>query len=173
MNRVDHWPPPTPFHLEEWLRVGKPQFEKRLEILKERRDIALSTIHQPVTARYSQIQVARTTTSDPTFKVVEMWLDLVPRIDHEIKTIEAAFVHVAKAAAGLDPIPRAIVSMRYDEKRTVDDIITELAISRSTFYRLRDDAMATLHGVILWLSTNHPEGDDQGPPGQRVEKMAV
>ncbi len=173
MNRVVRWPPPTPFHLEEWLRVGKPQFEKRLEILRDRRDVALATIHQPVTARPSQIKVARNSSSDPTFKVVEMWLDLVPRIDDEIRVIESAFSHVARAASALEPLPRALIARRYDEKRTVDDILPELGVSRSTFYRIRDDAMATIHRVILWMSADGHEVTTQGEAGVPPNERAV
>ena len=173
MSGFGRWPPSSCRQLEDWMTNGRRAASKRIDLLNERKAQILATIHQPVTAKYSQVKVARNSKSDPTFRVVEMWIDLVPNIDRELDSIRLSIRSLRAAVAALPDRERDLIRMRFDSEMPVDEIATALSISRATFYRIKEDALASIYQTVLRMSLNqgeqgYAEGEECG-----IESLAV
>lgn len=152
------WPPQTAEVLKDWLEYDLPCVRSDIE------DVAMQILHisgtayVPYSARLSQIKVARTSTSDPTFQTVLKLADHVPELRKRYFALYRILSRYEGAKAILDPDDELqIIEMRYDGiddghghlvRLKTDEITSRLRISRTSYYRIRSEALDAMWRLL-------------------------
>lgn len=130
-----------------WLS-GIAERRRRLAFDLERVEFLETIRHQPVTARYSHTQIARTETSDPTFRVVETILVQLPALREHVAE-DARRISMYEAARTALPAPmRDLVVARYEGERSDAQAIAELGIAESSYFYLRTRALSLMCSIL-------------------------
>ena len=132
---MSEWPPRDPRDFRRWLIIGLPAMRDRRENLMERIEEGNAVMHQPVTARLSQINVARTTTSDPTHTVVALWADEIPEMERELRRIDLILRQYERAKGDLEESHRKVIEGLYDLNLGMTEVCASVGIDDSTAYR--------------------------------------
>ncbi|MDE2099046.1 MAG: hypothetical protein KGL39_17465 [Patescibacteria group bacterium] len=135
------WPPKDPARLKLWLDEYLPALRDRRKNLLERIAEGKTVLHQPVTARLSQINIARTTTSDPTHDVVAMWSVEIPAMEAEVRRIDLILRQYERVKGALAEIPRKVIEGTYDLHLGIGEICGSAGISERTYYRYLQHAV--------------------------------
>lgn len=147
------WPPKDPEALKLWLLDEMPVLRERREVLIDRIAKGQAVLHQPVTARLSRINVARTETSDPTFDVVALWSVELPALTREVESIDALLGEYTMAKAALDERPRKVIELHYEYYLGPAEVCKALAISARTYDRDHSGALRIMTAVLEWKHT--------------------
>lgn len=142
------WPPRDAAKFRRWLIVGLPALRDRQENLVERIEEGKAVLHQPVTAHLSQINVARTTTSDPTHTVVALWADEIPEMERELRRVNLILHQYERAKSDMEQAHRRVIEGLYDLHMGMAEICESTGISERTFYRYLEQAIEFLAARI-------------------------
>ena len=152
---MTEWPPKDAAALKIWLLDEMPILRERLEVLEARIEAGEATLHQPVNAHLSQINVARTTTSDPTYQVVLLWVDQLPALRTEASAIASMLDEYERAKRALTDRQRQIIEERYDHYQPVQRVCEAMSLTRSPYYEEHSEALRRMLAVVEWM---HDEG---------------
>ncbi len=167
---MEPWPPHTTDDLERWLMDEMPfllshpatdttpAVPGEVEELAERIERAVAAAHQGVSARVSQVQIARTSLSDPTFRAAAFQVDGVRQMVERYDILAPRLLAYQQAKTVLPERRRTLVEMRYERFLAPGDVAAELGISGS-WYRKERDASLERMLASLWF-------------GQKSEKRA-
>lgn len=147
---MTEWPPRDAESLKLWLLDELPILRERRELLIERIEKGEATLHQPVTSRLSQVNIARTTTSDPTHDVVEVWTDQLPALRRELESIDAVIGEYDRVKGALTERQRKVIVLTFDHYLGAAEVLQILFISRATFYRDQADALDMMASILEW-----------------------
>ena len=144
---MTEWPPRDAAEFKEWLLDELPILKERREMLEHRVATAEQVMRSP---QWSQIQIARTTTSDPTFNLAARWVEELPILRFEIAAIDAILDEYRRAKVALTDRQRKIIESLYEYYLGPTEVCVGLSISRSTYDRDHHDALALMVSILEW-----------------------
>lgn len=139
------WPPRDQTALWEWLERGRLRCAKEVRWLRELRNRALESRGAPRTPRYSHIGATRSgRPGDPTFRVVALWLDAVPRLERDILSLTAILRNTDAALSSLEGDEEKVMAILLRDRLTMEDAASIMSISRTSAYRIRAQALTDI-----------------------------
>ncbi len=132
------------------LRGRPPDVMGYVEELAEKLARAEAEIHQPVNAKYSQINVARTQHSDPTFNVAKKHLEGIAEMRTELERVRPQIQRYELAKTTLTEQRRRIIVLRYEEFIAPAEVMEIMELPKTTYYREWRAAMEKILNV-LWF----------------------
>ncbi len=160
MQPMEPWPPRTTDDLERWLMDEMPYLLSHpatdttpavpgeVEELAEKIARAVAAKHRGVTARVSQINIARTQLSDPTFRAAAMAIDGVRQMVERYEKLQPRLLAYQQAKKVLVDRRRLLIEMRYERFLPPGDVASALGISPATYRREREESLARMLSSI-------------------------
>lgn len=152
MSALIAWPPRDAAALKLWLLDELPLLRERRDMIAERIAKGEAVLHQPTSSRLSQINIARTTTSDPTFDVVALWADELPHLRRELLAMDAILDEYRRVKTALTERQRKLIEWVYEYYLAPSEACVGLAVSRRTYDRDHHDALALMVSILEWQS---------------------
>ncbi len=156
-----------------------PQLKERYDALAQSIENAEAMAHQPVNAHYSQVNVARTMHSDPTYSVVLTWLvklpwlreqmrDLLTQLEVEVlakledlraeqMVVGTVLGEYEQSKRALTERQRKIIEGHYEVHLSRAEIAKSLSISTSTYDEDLKIALRRMFAVVGWVHDIAPE----------------
>jgi len=166
---MEPWPPRTTDGLERWLMdempflLSHPATETtpavpgEVEELAEKIARAVASAHQGVSARVSQVQIARTSLSDPTFRTAAFQVDGVRQMVERYDKLAPRLLAYQQAKTVLPERRRLLVEMRYERFLAPGDVAARMGISGSWYRKERDAALERML-ASLWFGEKSESG---------------
>ena len=153
MQPMDPWPPRTTDELERWLMdempyllshpatETSPAVPGEVEELSEKIARAVAAAYHGVQANVSQVNIARTQLSDPTFRAAALRIDGIRKMVERYDKLQPRLLAYQQAKKVLPERRRQLVEMRYERFLAPGDVAISLDISPPTYRREREEAL--------------------------------
>ena len=153
LQPMEPWPPRTTDDLERWLMDEMPYLLSHpatdttpavpgeVEELAEKIARAVAAAHHGVTARVSQVNIARTQLSDPTFRAAALRIEGIRQLVERYDKLAPRLLAYQQAKAVLPDRRRQLVEMRYERFLAPGDVADALGISGSWYRKEREASL--------------------------------